>query len=81
MNFPTKWRETVDPFSLKFAKFKLVEVLGYPHAGNDVFYVKGCFENVGQNSQNKFYACLAQSVEHAAVNRSVGGPSPSTGAR
>lgn len=45
MNFPTKWRETVDPFSLKFAKFKLVEVLGYPHAGNDVFFVKGCFEN------------------------------------
>ena len=29
----------------------------------------------------KFYACLAQSVEHAAVNRSVGGPSPSTGAK
>ena len=25
-------------------------------------------------------ACLAQSVEHSAVNRSVGGPSPSTGA-
>ena len=29
---------------------------------------------------NQVYACLAQSVEHAAVNRSVGGPSPSTGA-
>ncbi len=25
-------------------------------------------------------ACLAQSVEHSAVNRSVGGSSPSTGA-
>ena len=38
-----------------------------------------------QNSNiiiNKHYlfACLAQSVEHAAVNRSVGGSSPSTGA-
>ena len=31
--------------------------------------------------KTKFYACLAQSVEHAAVNRSVGGPSPSTGAK
>ena len=27
------------------------------------------------------FACLAQPVEHAAVNRSVGGSSPSTGAR
>ena len=26
------------------------------------------------------FACLAQSVEHSAVNRSVGGSSPSTGA-
>lgn len=29
----------------------------------------------------KIFACLAQSVEHSAVNRSVGGPSPSTGAK
>lgn len=36
-----KWRETVDPFSLKFNSFHLKEVLGYPHAGNDVFYVNG----------------------------------------
>ena len=43
--------------------------------------IYACFWFVGQNSQNQFYACLAQSVEHAAVNRSVGGPSPSTGAR
>lgn len=45
MNFPTKWRDTVDPFSLKFDNFQLVEVLGYPHAGNDVFYAKGLFNN------------------------------------
>lgn len=41
MKQPGKWRESIDPFSLNFNNFKLKEVLGYPHAGNDVFYVKG----------------------------------------
>ena len=41
---PAKWRETADPFSFDFNNFKLVEVLGYPHAGNDVFFVKGIFD-------------------------------------
>ena len=43
MRFPEKWRETIDPFKLKFNNFKLIEVLGYPHAGNDVFYAKGIY--------------------------------------
>lgn len=38
---PQRWRETCDPFSLKFNNFELKEVLGYPHAGNDVFHVRG----------------------------------------
>lgn len=37
MSFSCKWRETIDPFSLKFTNFKLKEILGYPFAGNDVF--------------------------------------------
>lgn len=41
MKQPSKWRETMDPFSLNFNEFTLKEVLGYPHAGNDVFYVSG----------------------------------------
>lgn len=45
MNFPEKWRETIDPFKLKYNYFKLREILGYPHAGNDVFYVKGIYNN------------------------------------
>lgn len=44
MKQPEKWKETVDPFSIKFNKFKLLEVLGYPHARNDVFYCKGIYE-------------------------------------
>ena len=39
-----KWRETIDPFSLPYKSFKPVEILGYPHAGNDVFHAKGMFE-------------------------------------
>lgn len=37
----SKWRETIDPFTLPFKNFKLTDILGYPPAGNDVFYVKG----------------------------------------
>ena len=45
MGFPKKWRETLNPFKLKFTNFILKEILGYPHAGNDVFYVKGIYNN------------------------------------
>ncbi|MBR3928558.1 MAG: aminoglycoside phosphotransferase family protein [Clostridia bacterium] len=42
---PEKWRETIDPFGLNFHSFRLLEVLGYPHAGNDVFHVRGVYQN------------------------------------
>ncbi len=45
MDYTNKWRETVDPFSLKFNDFKLLEVIGYPPAANDVFYVKGEYKD------------------------------------
>lgn len=41
---PAKWRKTCDPFALNFTRFRLVEVLGYPHAGNDVFHVRGLLD-------------------------------------
>lgn len=44
MRHPEKWRETVDPFSLGLHTFRLNEVLGYPHAGNDVFQVRGMYQ-------------------------------------
>ena len=43
MIHPEKWRETVDPFSLPYHAFRPTEVLGWPHAGNDVFHVKGLY--------------------------------------
>ena len=44
MKHPQKWRETIDPFALPMTRFSLQEVLGYPHAGNDVFHVRGLHE-------------------------------------
>lgn len=41
MQHPGRWRETCDPFSLLYHDFQLQEILGYPHAGNDVFHVRG----------------------------------------
>lgn len=42
---PDKWRDTCDLFSLDFHTFAPTEILGYPHAGNDVFHVKGIFRD------------------------------------
>lgn len=37
MSIP-KWRESIlNPFSLDLTPLKLIEIKGYPHAGNDVF--------------------------------------------
>lgn len=43
MKHPEKWRETADPYTLPYQHFSLLEVLGYPHASNDVFQVKGLY--------------------------------------
>ena len=43
MKHPDKWRDTVDPFTLPYHSFKPLEILGYPHAGNDVFHVRGLY--------------------------------------
>lgn len=63
---PKKWRETLDPFSIKFKKFRPIKVLGYPHARNDVFYVRGEFEG------KKIYAFLkCQRVKEAGLKSEV----------
>lgn len=43
MRHPTKWRETIDPYTLPYENFSLLEVIGYPHAGNDVFQARGIY--------------------------------------
>ena len=43
MKHPDKWRDTIDPFTLPYHSFQPLEILGYPHAGNDVFYVEGLY--------------------------------------
>ena len=45
MKHPDKWRETADPFAIQFQNFQLERILGYPHAGNDVFHVEGIWKN------------------------------------
>lgn len=45
MQHPQKWRETIDPFSLAYHSFQPLRVLGYPHAGNDVFHIQGFYEH------------------------------------
>ena len=44
MKHPDKWRETIDPFSLTYKSFHTIEILGYPHAGNDVFHAMGIYD-------------------------------------
>lgn len=44
MKHPEKWRDTVNPYTLPYKNFSLLEVMGYPHAGNDVFHVRGVYQ-------------------------------------
>lgn len=53
MKHPDQWRDTVDPFTLPFRSFRPLEILGYPHAGNDVFYVKGLHNGTAVNAYIK----------------------------
>lgn len=41
MTHPARWRETCDPFALHYRAFTPTEILGYPHARNDVFHARG----------------------------------------
>lgn len=43
MRHPERWRDTTDPFALPYRHFRLTEVVGYPHAGNDVFQARGVY--------------------------------------
>lgn len=53
MKHPDQWRDTVDPFTLPCRSFRPLEILGYPHAGNDVFYVKGLHNGTAVNAYIK----------------------------
>ncbi len=44
MKHPEKWRETENPYDFPYKNFSLLEVIGYPHAGNDVFHVRGIYQ-------------------------------------
>lgn len=58
MKHPDKWRETADPFALPFRNFVLQEIIGYPHAGNDVFQAKGLY----RQKQVDVYIKIARQV-------------------
>lgn len=67
MKQPDKWRETMDPFTLRFNNFQLKEVLGYPHAGNDVFYVRG----IGQEGKEVTAFLKVERQKTADIEREV----------
>lgn len=53
MAHPAKWRETCNPLSLSYHDFEPLEILGYPHARNDVFHVLGRHHGVQQEAYVK----------------------------
>ncbi len=67
MKHPDKWRETIDPFSLKFNDFYLEKILGYPHAGNDVFYVRG----LGKDGQDTTAFLKVERQKTADIEREI----------
>lgn len=56
---PEKWRDGIDPLSLPLRNVQLQEILGYPHAANQVFYVKG----VQADKEGYYYLKYAHHVD------------------
>lgn len=61
---PSRWRETCDPFALEYHTFQLHEVLGYPHARNDVFHVRGMANGREVTAYVKATRQNESSIEH-----------------
>lgn len=66
MAHPARWRETCDPFAFHYHNFQIQEILGYPHAGNDVFYVRGIADGRETNAYIK-----AARQQGAAIDNEV----------
>lgn len=64
MKYTEKWRETSDPFILQYRNFKPMEILGYPHAGNDVFYMKGIYQDREVNAFVKVARQAGASIQN-----------------
>ena len=64
MKHPEKWRDTEDPYSLPYKNFSLLEVIGYPHAGNDVFQVKGIYNQQEVEAYIKVARQLGADIEN-----------------
>ncbi|MBQ5769685.1 MAG: aminoglycoside phosphotransferase family protein, partial [Clostridia bacterium] len=72
---PEKWRETIDPFTLNYHAFRPLEVLGYPHAGNDVFHVRGVYQNQEITAYIKSARQKGASIENeVALMRQIESP-------
>lgn len=61
---PIKWRNTCDPFRLPYHSFQLNTVLGYPHAGNDVFHVQGVYHGKSITAYVKVARQQSASIEN-----------------
>ena len=64
MKHPEKWRDTENPYSLPYKNFSLIEVIGYPHAGNDVFQVKGIYKQQEVEAYIKVARQLGADIEN-----------------
>lgn len=64
MQHPEKWRETADPFDLPLTKYKIKTVLGYPHAGNDVFHMIGEYNTLETEAYLKIARQTGADIEN-----------------
>lgn len=64
MKQPEKWKDTIDPYKIYFHNFKLIKVLGYPHARNDVFYCTGESDNKKIKCFIKYGSKVDSNISH-----------------
>ena len=63
-NFPSKWKDTVDLNSIIFQKIKILEVLGYPHAANQVFAVRGLLDGAEKTFIIKYKGHVESNIQN-----------------
>lgn len=75
MKHPQKWRETCDPFALRYHAFQPTEILGYPHAGNDVFHARGLYQEKETTAYIKVARQRGAAIENeVAILQQLEGP-------
>lgn len=69
--FPAKWKEGIDPFTLPLKKIKITRILGYPYAANQVFVITGIEKQEEKRMILKYKGYEDSNIKNEVHNLSI----------